>query len=201
MTGREDGCSVFQGNTNHLRAVVGSQTEFIADGCYPQIARRHLASLAVRTYRVDGIVCSTIHNLSILHEVVACNSVDGRNGTGPDRRVADGCNRRDIRNLAVFYAESFAEHSLESAFAVAGVVAIEIIPSHLVDNDAYNELRALRLSLCNAAEAAEHEDEFDNLIHSQNVFFIHNHSVLYITIRLQRYNLFWYLTIKKTIFT
>ena len=83
--------------------------------------------------------------------------MDGRNGTGPDRRVADGCNRRDIRNLAVFYAESFAEHSLESAFAVAGVVAIEIIPSHLVDNDAYNELRALRLSLCNAAEAAEHK--------------------------------------------
>ncbi|MGG6499325.1 UNVERIFIED_CONTAM: hypothetical protein NY603_41040, partial [Bacteroidetes bacterium 56_B9] len=63
------------------------------------------------------------------------------------------------------------------------------------------ELRALRLSLCHAAEAAEHEDEFDNLIHSQNVFFIHNHSVLYIAIRLQRYNLFWYLTIKKTFFT
>ena len=58
----------------------------------------------------------------------------------------------------------------------------------------------LRLCLCNAAEAAEHEDEFDNLIHSQNVFFIHNHSVLYIIIRLQRYNLFWYLTIKKTFF-
>ena len=172
MACREDGCSVFQGYTNHLRAVVGSQTEFIADGGYPQIARRHLASLAVRTYRVDGIVGSTIYYLSILHEVISCNSVDGRNGTGPDRRVADGCNRRDVRNLAVFYAESFSEHSLESAFAVAGVVAIEIIPSHLVDNDAYNELRTLRLSLCNAAEAAEHEDEFDNLIHSQNVLYI-----------------------------
>ena len=35
MTRREDGCSVFQGYTNHLRAVVGSQTEFITDGGYP----------------------------------------------------------------------------------------------------------------------------------------------------------------------
>ena len=47
MARREDGCSVFQGYTNHLRAVVGSQTEFITDGGYPQVARRHLASLAV----------------------------------------------------------------------------------------------------------------------------------------------------------
>ena len=47
MARRENGCSVFQGYTNHLRAVVGSQTEFITDGGYPQVARRHLASLAV----------------------------------------------------------------------------------------------------------------------------------------------------------
>ena len=173
MTGREDGSSVFQGHAHHLRAVVGSQTEFIADGSYPQIARRHLARLAVRAHRVYGIISSTVHNLSILHEVISGDSVDRRNGTGPDRRVSDGCNRRDIRNLAVFHAESFAEHSLESAFAVAGVVAIEVIPSHLVDNDAYNELRALRLSLCDAAEAAEHEDEFKNLIHFSICYLIH----------------------------
>ena len=165
MTGREDGSSVFQGHAHHLRAVVGSQTEFISDGSYPQIARRHLARLAVCAHRVYGVVGGTVHNLSILHEVIASDSVDRRHGTGPDRRVADGCNRRDVRNLAVFYAESFSEHSLESAFTVAGVVAIEIVPSHLVNHDAHNQFWSLRLSLCDAAEAAEHEDEFKNLIH------------------------------------
>ena len=95
--------------------------------------------------------------------------MDRRNGSGLDSRMTYGCNRKDIRNLAVFYAESFDEHSLESAFAIAGVVAIEVIPPHLVDYDTYNELRSLKLSLCDAAAAAEHEDEFKILFISLHV--------------------------------
>ena len=71
----------------------------------------------------------------------------------------------NLRAVVGNQTEFFAEHSLESAVAVAGIVTLEIIPSHLVDNDTYNELRSLRLSLCDAAEAAEHEDEFKISLH------------------------------------
>ena len=46
-------------------------------------------------------------------------------------------NRWNIRNTGVFTREALVEQSLESTFTIALLIAIEIIPSHLVNHDAH----------------------------------------------------------------
>jgi len=166
MAGREDGSAVFDSYANHLAAVVGGEAKFIADGGCPHVARRLVSGLSIRTDRLHGIILRAVSYLAILHEVVAGDAVDGRNGTCIDRGVTDGGDRRNVRDATVLATESFVQESLETTLAVASLIAIEIIPTHLVNNQSHDQLWTLRLGLCNAAEAAEHEDKLKNLLHS-----------------------------------
>jgi hypothetical protein len=51
---------------------------------------------------------------------------------------------RCIRNEGVLAGESLVKHSFESPFYfIPVIIAIEIIPAHLIYNDAHNQLRPL----------------------------------------------------------
>lgn len=64
-----------------------------------------------------------------------------------------------------FYAEAFTEHSFESALTIAGIITIEIVPSHLVDHNAHYELGAFGLCLSYSAEGTENENQSINSVH------------------------------------
>ena len=59
--------------------------------------------------------------------------------------MTDGGNRWNIRNTGVFAREALVEQSLESTFTIALLIAIEIIPSHLVNHDAHYQFGALNV--------------------------------------------------------
>ena len=79
--------------------------------------------------------------------------------------MSDGSDGWDVRYLAVFYAEAFAEHSLKSALTIARIITIEIVPSHLVDHNAHHELGAFGLCLSYSAEGTENENQSINSVH------------------------------------
>ena len=145
MTGRKDGSTVFQCHTHHLGSAIGCNLHLVAEGGNPQISRRHQARLAVGTHRFHGFIIRAIHLLAILHEIVSGDSVDGRYTTGIETSMTDGCNRWNIRDSGVFARKSLVEQSIESAFSIALLIAIEIIPSHLVNHNAHYQLGALNV--------------------------------------------------------
>ena len=174
MTGREDGGTVLDGNADYLAAVVGGDAKFIADGGTPHVAWRFHARLAVGTNRFHGVVLSAVCLLAVLHEVVASDAMDGRNGACIDRGVTDGGDRRDIRDATILVAESLVQQTLESTLAITILIAIEVIPSHLVNYQSHHEFRSGRLCLClcETTDGAKHEDEFEEFVHSLLCFII-----------------------------
>ena len=105
-------------------------------------------------------------SLAILHEVIAGNAVEGRYGTCIDGGMTDGGDGRDIRDAAVLVAVSLVQQSLEATLAITVLVAIEIIPTHLVNHQSYNQFWSCWLCLCDATEGAKHEDKFKEFVHN-----------------------------------
>ena len=145
MSGRKNGSTVFQGHTHHLGSAVGCNLHLIAEGGNPEISRRHQARLAVGAHRLHGFIIRAIHLLAILHKIVSGDSVDRWHTTGIETSMTDGGNRWNIRNTGVFAREALVEQSLESTFTIALLIAIEIIPSHLVNHDAHYQFGALNV--------------------------------------------------------
>ena len=143
MTCRKDGSTVFQGHTHHLGSAVGCNLHLIAESGNPEISRRHQARLTVGAHRFHGFIIRAIHLLTILHKIVSGDSVDRRHTTGIETSMTDGCNRWNIRDSGVLAREALVEQSLESTFSIAFLIAIEIIPSHLVNHNAHDQLWAL----------------------------------------------------------
>ena len=145
MTCRKDGSTVFQGHTHHLGSAVGCNLHLVAKGSNPEISWRHQARLTVGPHRFHGFIIRAIHLLTILYEVVSGDSVDGRNTACIETSMTDGGNRWNIRNTGVFAREALVEQSLESTFTIALLIAIEIIPSHLVNHNAHYQFGALNV--------------------------------------------------------
>ena len=145
MSGRKNGSTVFQGHTHHLGSAVGGNLHLIAEGSNPEISRRHQACLAAGTHRFYGFIIRAIHLLAILHKIVSGDSVDRWHTTCIETSMTDGSNRWNIRNTCVFAREAFVEQSLESTFSIAFLIAIEIIPTHLVNHDAHYQFGALNV--------------------------------------------------------
>ena len=64
-----------------------------------------------------------------------------RNGACVDGCMSDCCYCRNVVEHYVFAVEAVIHQPLESVFPETVVIAVEIVPAHLVDNYAYNQFR------------------------------------------------------------
>ncbi len=145
MTCRKNGSTVFQCHSHYLGSAVGCNLHLISESRNPEVSRRHQARLAVGAHRLHGFIIRAIHLLAILHKIVSGDSVDRRHTACIETSMTDGGNRWNIRNTGVFARETLVEQSLESTFTIALLIAIEIIPSHLVNHDAHYQFGALNV--------------------------------------------------------
>ena len=145
MTCRKNGSTVFQCHAHYLSSAVGCNLHLISESRNPEVSGRHQARLAVGTHCFHGFIIRAIHFLAILHKIVSGDSVDRRHTACIETSMTDGGNRWNIRNSGVFARETLVEQSLESTFTIALLIAIEIIPSHLVNHDAHYQFGALNV--------------------------------------------------------
>lgn len=143
MACREDRGAVLERHAHHLGSAIGSYSHLVANGGCPEVSGRHEACIAGRTDGLNGLVVSTIDFLSVFHKVVAGNAVYGGHAAGIDAGVADGGDGWDVGQGGILASVALAEHSPESALGVAFLIAVEIVPPHLVDDDAHHELGTL----------------------------------------------------------
>ena len=86
--------------------------------------------------------------------------MESRRGTGIDRGVADGGDCGDVVNQTVVARIAVVYHPAETRFAELVVVAVEILPSHLIDNNAHDQLGTLvERSLCESRDGSEAEEK------------------------------------------
>ena len=62
---------------------------------------------------------------------------------GAYARVSDGRYRRYIGEHGVFARKALAEHSPEASLAISVLIAVEVIPSHLVNHYAHHQFGTL----------------------------------------------------------
>ena len=138
----KNGGAVLERYANDLRLPRSGGLQFVADGGHPQVAGRHLAFLGGGAHGLHGGVAAAVGHAVAFPEVVAGNAVDAGHRTGVERGVADGGHRGDVVNLAVLERVAFAEHAAETVVGVVVVEAVEIVPAHLVDGNAYHQFGA-----------------------------------------------------------
>ncbi len=181
VSGGQYGCTVFKCHANHFGLAVGGNLHFVANGSDPQIARRHLSCLACSANWFHGTVVRTVHFLSVLHEFVSCNAVYRRYATCIYAGVTDGCDRRHIRQARVFTRKALSKQSFETTVTVATLIAVQIVPPHLVYHNAYYK----SWTGCLCANTAAHHQQCHN---GKSVYLSHFHGLNFVVlIFLQRY--------------
>ena len=159
VAGGEDGGTVFHGDAEDARLEVVAQAQLVADGVAEHVAWRHLASPRVGAHAVDGVVAAAVGPGAqrVVVEVVAADAVEGGRGASVDAGVADGGDRGHVVDHAVLVGIAFVDESLQTAFDEVLIIIVEVVPSHLVDHQAYDELRALYFLTCPGGSRQEHE--------------------------------------------
>ena len=119
-------------------------SDLVADGRSEQVTRRHTPLLSIiASHRIHTIVLRTIHLLPVNHKVIATYTMESRRRTRIDRCMADGCNRWHIVNETIVTRITFVHQTAKTILTILVIIARQIIPSHLVYNDTYHELRTL----------------------------------------------------------
>ena len=95
------------------------------------------------------------HFLAIDVKVVASNAVQGGHRASIVAGVSDGGDGGQIVNHLVVAAEAFVHQTLEAALAKLVIILGEIVPTHLVNDDAYHQLGALHLCSCHQCDETE----------------------------------------------
>ena len=143
-TCRQDGCTVLIRHTDHFRLKICMHSDLVADGRGQQITRRHAALLPViGAHRIHAVVLRAIYLLPVNHKVIATYTMESRRRTRIDRCMADGCNRWHIVNETIVTRITFVHQTAKTILTILVIIARQIIPSHLVYNDTYHELRTL----------------------------------------------------------
>ena len=131
----KDGGAVLDSYADGLRAEVRSDTQLIGDGRREEIAGRHLPADAVGyTYRAYRRVLRAVDGVAILEEVIPCDTVDRGDTTGVDGAVPDSGIGGDVVDAGILAVEALREEALEATFDEASLIAIEVVPRHLVDH-------------------------------------------------------------------
>lgn len=141
VSGGKDGGAVFEGDADYAGAEVGGEKELVRDGRRQEVAGGHVTSGGGAADGMGGGVAYAVNRFSrgLVDPVVAGDAVDGGDGAGEDGGVADGGIGGEVVDVGVFTGEAFGEEAAESAGGVAGGVAVEVVPAHLVDDDADDE--------------------------------------------------------------
>ena len=155
MARRQNGCTVLNSHAEHLGLEVGGLAQHVAYSGAEHVVGRHLSRLRCSAYALHRGVVAAVYHLVAVAEVVRCNAVSGRTGSSIDAGVSHTRYGRHIVEHLVVARESLVDETLHSALAELVVIVVEIVPTHLVDNDAYHQLRALHLCACHDGYAAQ----------------------------------------------
>ena len=135
VTCGEDGGAVLDSDTDSLRAEVRSDTQLVGDGRREEVAGRHLPADAVRyPYRAYRRVLRAVDGVAILEEVIPCDTVDRGDTTRVDGAVPDSGIGGDVIDAGILAVEALREEALEATLDEASLIAIEVVPRHLVDH-------------------------------------------------------------------
>ena len=161
------GGAVLQRHTYHLRLPVGSQLQLVAYGRGDEVAWRHLSLLRVRSDAPHGAVAAAVYGFAVDEEVVAADAMQGGCRAGIYARVAYGCDGGDIRYHVVLTREALVDESLQSALAILIIIIVQVVPSHLVNHQSYNQFRAFQSSCSHDSNGhgAQHHKCNTNLFH------------------------------------
>ena len=131
----EDGGAILDSYTDGLRAEVRSDAQLIGDGRSEEVAGRHLPADAVGyTYRAYRRVLRAVDGVAILEEVIPCDTVDRGDTTRVDGAVADSGIGGDVVDAGILAVEALREEALEATLDEASLIAVEVVPRHLVDH-------------------------------------------------------------------
>ena len=142
MSGRQNGCAVFQRHSDGLRLEIGSQSELVTHRGDQRVAWRHLPCIARGAHRLHGAVLTAVSLPAVDVEVVACNACKSGRGTGIDATVSGSRHCRYVVIVRVVAVITFCDESFQTVVAEFVVIAVEIVPSHLVNHDAHHQFRA-----------------------------------------------------------
>ena len=83
-----------------------------------------------------------VFSRSLIYPVIACDAIDGRDGSRKDSGMTDCRIGGQVADKSVFTGKAFIQQSPEASGLVAVVITVEVIPAHLVNDDAYDEFGA-----------------------------------------------------------
>jgi len=118
---------------------IGSQAQLIGNRGNQQIPRRHLPCFGGTANSLHGGVFGAIHGLTgSLDDIIICgDTMDGRHGARINTAMARPGKGGNVIYLRVFAAKAIVQQTFEPIALVAVIKAVQIIPAHLVDHDAY----------------------------------------------------------------
>lgn len=138
MASRKDGGTVFQGYAYDFGLKVCCKHELVGDRRGKQVAWGHIAGRCGASDGLSRGVADAIDVFAggLVDPVIAGDAVNGRDGAREDGAVADGGERREVADVGIFAGEAIVEEAFEAACSIAVVITIEVVPAHLVDDDA-----------------------------------------------------------------
>ena len=175
MARRQNGCTVLYSHAENLGLEVCSLAQHVAYSGAEHVVGRHLCRLRCSAYALNRGVVAAVNHLVAVAEVVRGDAVSGWSGSSIYAGVSHTRYSRHVVEHLVVARESLVDEALHSALAELVVIVVEIVPTHLVDNDAYHQLRALYLCACHNGHAAQEYRKYQ---------FLHNCCFSYIFIVL-----------------
>src|SRR5690606_26993783 len=141
---------VFNRYANHLRTEVCGELKLVGNRRSKQVAGRLLTFAFIRAHAVHVVVLRAVHPLTRLldDKIVSCDSMYRWDTSGVNRAMADSRIGGNIGDIGVLAGETFAEQALEAALAISLVKTVKVIPTHLIDHQADNQLWSLNRLLC-----------------------------------------------------
>jgi hypothetical protein len=145
MSGWNDTTTVFYSYTINTRIEIGGETQLVGNSCGEHIFGTHRARQAVYAVgKMNTIVGNAIQRIAgeIVDEIIANNTMDSRNRARVDACMSRCGKRRDIVDRRILAIETVLHKPLETAIRQKVVIAIEVVPAHLVYNYTNNNFWA-----------------------------------------------------------
>ena len=149
--------TVFHRHTENTRLKVVRQPQLVADGVRQHIFRRHFAGFRVAADGLHIGVAAAIHLHPFFKETITADAVQRGRRARIDTRVTDARHRRNVVDHRVFARITLVDEALEATLDEILVIIIEVVPSHLIDNQSDHEFRTLNFLAC--PRSGRHEQQ------------------------------------------
>ena len=156
MACRQDGGTVLESDAHSTALEVGGELQLVGNSSGDEVARRLASGLLVAADAAFAVILYAGHIPAVNQEVVACNAVEGGCRARVDSSMSGSGHRGHIVDDGVITPVAILEQGLEAT--LAPLIVIEVVPPHLVHNQAHNQFGPLYL----AARAQRHSSQHNN---------------------------------------